>query len=277
MGGMGGWSPEVRMARLIDFLGSEPPKLSALPLLHTTNLFSFSQICECDSIQPTYCKFLMDDLLYLFYGRPAYRTAAGNVGFTAKYSWPVVFAFRPEAVRGIIRVFPFDTGAFIRGMYAAFIDDRQKLDDFNAGNSFTSAQRIVEAFYRSNEEYFRNYSTKNVDIDEFDFTTAGIQDIIRSQQVQARDVPSPRDERVTSIEIQSQVDIGLLDGSLLAVILPQTLAANSKVNKAISRWTPQHRRYYETYNMHSYEAWHGQIYTLLREIYIKERYVDVAN
>ena len=213
------------------------------------------------------CKVFDERLVYLFYGRPAYRTASGQVGYGAKFSWPVVFVFEPSSLPKPTRVFPFDTGAFAKGLYAEFFDKRQSLHDFSIGSEVEDAARCVAAFYRSNHEYYINRSTKNPEISETDFYVSGVDALLRSNQIFNGSGPTPRDERATSIEVQYSTGIDLKLTPPVAIILPQSYVKVRDVQAQIALWKCKIVEYYECHNMQSYEFWHGQIYSKLSSIY----------
>jgi hypothetical protein len=252
---------------LREFLENYEPMHGVLPLLHTTNAFSFKSICKASAINAENCKVFSEELVYLFYGRPAYRTASGQIGFGAKFSWPIVFIFDPEALPKPHRVFPFDTGAFAKGMYEGFFDRRQTVSDFNIGDDLDQAARCVSAFYTSNHEYYINRSTKNPEIDELNFTVCGVDALLRANQIRNESGPVVRDERSTSIEVQLSCGINLEETPPLALILPQSYINVRSVQDQVAKWNCRIVEYYECHNMQSYEFWHGQIYSKVSSIY----------
>jgi hypothetical protein len=254
--------------RFFEFIAEHDEAGDLLPLIHATNAYSFNQICDDGELKADDCDVFNRKTLYFFYGRPAYRTAKGRIGFQAKWSWPIVFVFHPEVLRQVEAVYPFDTGAFHLKYYREFFDDRQELREFDMGNQVQVASKCVSAFYRSNEEYFRNYSTKNVEIDEQDFFAGGVEALLKATQLASPEDPSPRDERSTSIEVQTRQELSLSKEYPLGLVLPQTYARNSRIQDAIRGWNPKYVRYYETLNMQNYEVWHGQIYAKVREILV---------
>lgn len=258
---------ETSESEFARFLLKGEPTDENLPLLHTTNAFSFKSIYESDGIQSEECKVFNEPLTYLFYGRPAYRTATGQIGFAAKFSWPVVFVFHPEKLPKPKRVFPFDTGAFAKGLYSEFFDRRQKLAAFDVGSDIEMAARCVAAFYRNNHEYFINKSTKNPEIEEEDFYVNGVDSLLRSNQIWNGAIQNPRDERATSIEVQLEQGIDLETCPPQALILPQSYVKVKSVQERIEAWNCRDVHYYETHNMQNYEFWHGQIYAKLSDIY----------
>ena len=105
--------------RFRKFVDAQNDSSLPLPLVHTTSAYSFADLCDGDSIDPRYCKWFKKDLIYLFYGRPAYRTEEAE--FTdLSFNWPIIFVFDPEKIDGITSIYPFDTGAFFLNLYNRF-------------------------------------------------------------------------------------------------------------------------------------------------------------
>lgn len=251
-----------------DFLADHEAKFDLLPVLHTTNSRTFRELLLAGSLRPQKCKVFSDEILYLFYGRPAYRTASGRVGFMAKFAAPVVFIFRPEVTSKKLReVYLFDTGAFERGMYSSFFDKNHSLGSLSMGDEIDSASRMVNAFYSSNEDYLRNISSKNPEIHPFDFTADGVYSIINSTQFESPDSSNLRDERATSIEVQVIDEINLEGDDFLGIIVPSTFSTIPEVGAALDRWSPKHVKFYESTSVQNYEFWHGQIFAKALEVY----------
>lgn len=118
---------------------------------HTTNMWLLAKIVRESKIAPRYCRVFKEDLLYLFYGRPAYRKVSDeNVGTTARA--PAVIVFRPEGVKPAKRMYPFDSGAF-PDRYERWLAGGMGLEDFALGDDLQMAQRHVRAFFGSNSGY----------------------------------------------------------------------------------------------------------------------------
>jgi hypothetical protein len=97
--------------RLKKFIDEQEVRTRSLPLVHSTNAYCFADVVSDDFIRPEFCDHFQQNIVYLFYGRPAYRSE--NAEFTdLSFSWPIVFVFDPEKIKDIKAVFPFDTGAF---------------------------------------------------------------------------------------------------------------------------------------------------------------------
>ena len=64
------------MSAFSDFVDSSTPTTRALPLAHNCDSYHFREIAKSQQLRPSFCGHFKEDLIYLFYGRPAYRTNA---------------------------------------------------------------------------------------------------------------------------------------------------------------------------------------------------------
>jgi hypothetical protein len=60
----------------VALVRSAPASSVALPLTHVTSSYSIHDTMGQEALLPWHCGIFGGDLVYLFYGRPAYRTAA---------------------------------------------------------------------------------------------------------------------------------------------------------------------------------------------------------
>jgi len=103
---------------------------------------------------PSHCAVFEEDLLYLFYGRPAYRRAEyEQIRLTAKS--PVVLVLSPGIVSSGRRMFPFDSGAFEERYKKKWVHHGMKLADFELECPGDAPQRHVAAFFGTNWNYLR--------------------------------------------------------------------------------------------------------------------------
>jgi len=261
--------------RFKSFIDNQNSKLKQLPLTHTTNAYSFSEMCEDDSITPQKCKYFKEDLIYLFYGRPAYRTEKAE--FTdLEFNWPIVFIFDPEKIDGIKSVYPFDTGAFYLNLYRRFFSKTSEVEDFRLPGTLDYAAKVAGAFYSDEKEYLYGKSKKNIDISAFQFEAQGVQKLSQEPALTVRlsEDSLTRDERSSSIEIQVQKPIDV-KSSTLDIIMPQRYLELPEVTTALHRWelSEDNVHYYETMPYQEQGGWLPQIYTIVKEIYIKRGFL----
>src|SRR5207249_2090775 len=120
------------------------------PFVHTTRAYSFDEMLRDEGLEPADCPVFGEKIIYLFYGRPAYRAKDGK-NARLQFEWPIIFIFDPLKIEPLYRVFPFDTGAFDMGLYKDFFDDKSELPDFSVDPSLRSVRQLVGAYYRDHE------------------------------------------------------------------------------------------------------------------------------
>lgn len=241
------------------------PALPILPVLHATTAYRFAEMMPTDEIVPYYCQNFKSDIVYLFYGRPAYKSPDG-VNSDLEFNWPVVFVFDPMKVPKILKVFPFDTGAFANGLYREFFHKDSKLADFQLMGDICNAATLANIFYSNPERYLAGHSDRNLDIGPMEFEMQGLQSLNRVPSHFEREGETRRDERSTTIELQVGEKIRLKDG-LLCLILPQKYMSLPEVVASANRWNPLYLKFYEPIHNLTRDSISGEIYRIVREVY----------
>lgn len=146
--------PRTTHSRYWTWLSAIHPVDSPLNWCHTTDGYGLRSMIEHGAIKPQRCTVFKEDLIYAFYGRPAYRSRhEGSIGLAARA--PVIVIFRPDlAVRGA-RLYPFDTGAYAAGRYHQWLHSNTAVDDFALPATSEAARKHVSAFFQSNENYLK--------------------------------------------------------------------------------------------------------------------------
>jgi hypothetical protein len=252
--------PRRAVGRLRKFISLQSATDGHLPLVHITRAYSFDEILQGDTLEPGDCEIFNEKLIYLFYGRPAYRAKEGN-NARLEFEWPIVFVFDPEKLAFIKRVFPFDTGAFAQKLYTEFFDKRSELSDFALEPSIESAKKFVATFYQSNNEYYQGGSKKNVEIPLRQFEAQGVHELARLPGLQGA-----RDERSSAIELQISQAISFKD-ALIAIVLPSPYLDDPEILSALNRWNVKEVHSYTTLHNMSGEAWVGEIYAIVYRLY----------
>lgn len=198
------------------FVRRAPTSEAALPLTHVTDAYMFRDIMEQEALLPTPCDIFKGELLYLFYGRPAYR-AASEIGSTGLDSyWPICFVMQPESWTPR-RVYPFDSGAFHHQLFAEFMYRRMIKEDFELEADPDTPGQLLRLFWNDEQSYFQNEGLRDVVPDAMDFEVKSYMELLRYRG------NGPFDERSSSIEIQVDAPMAL-KGNTLAVILPGEFA-----------------------------------------------------
>ena len=141
-------------SRFWRWLKATTPYPTTLAWCHTTDAFSLRDIIAAGFLSPKPCPVFREDLMYFFYGRPAYRTDATNQLRTRAVQ-PVVLVLRPDLQQQGKRLFPFDTGAFASKRYAAWMHAGMSMSDFELECPSDAPRRHVASFFGNNANYLR--------------------------------------------------------------------------------------------------------------------------
>src|SRR5262245_61130835 len=121
-----------------------------LPLVHTTAVEALKGFVKSECVQTRHCSVFKEHLIYLFYGRPAYRSSRGLTPSGLIAYLPICFVFRLNCQVGSLRrVYPFDSGAAYQGFYHPHIaaEDARK---YELPPMVETAMRIVATFFQTN-------------------------------------------------------------------------------------------------------------------------------
>jgi len=225
------------------FIHDFEPALPFLPLTHTTDAFQFNKsILKNAKLEPQFCNIFKENLLYFFYGRPAYRVNSGQK-LTLSAAYPIVILLKPEADKYAKRVYPFDSGAYEGGLYDKYMPNKFELDLFlvEPNPEYPGCipipdipARIVSAFFESNANYyfankFRPFSDNDLEFKHFE--AEGYYELIKTK------AETEFDDRRSTIEIQTIESVSLSSDTVYTVILPQSFLENEYVrNTVIKTW-----------------------------------------
>ena len=232
-----------------------------LPLIHCTDFFSFREILNSSKLETTLCTVFDKELLYMFYGRPAYRVSSGVNCFTNSAYLPVAFLFEATNLTGIEQIYPFDTGAFNNGIFKSFIHPKSKLQDFELDKNVEQLSSFVEYFYGKNANYYlgrakeiTKHYVNNIELETY-------YDIIRSTG------NSEIDDRKYTIEISLNQAISL-EGVVSNVILPISLINEDILSKISISWKANIHNYPDIYGGNidiQNGALRARVYDILKE------------
>jgi hypothetical protein len=213
--------------------------LPLLPLFHTFEGRNLRGIQKAGQLTPTHCPVFDEPLLYLFYGRPAYRVTSAGEQATSDHAFaPVIIAIRPESAASIKRIAPFDTGAFHNNIYETYLHPKMTFDDFLLTPLPETAGKVVSLFFNgSNDDYFHGKSTTII-IDPLHFEAASYQELIKAT------VPTKHDDRAAAIELQCDQPVNISPNSILLIILPRAFLDDAEVRSTLyNDWRAQVESY----------------------------------
>jgi len=175
-------------------------------------MWDFRSILAAGYLSLNPCPVFGEDLLYFFYGRPAYRRAANPVTTSARA--PMVFVLRPDAVKSLRRVFPFDSGAFPH-RYSLWLAHGMTLDDFALDPDPISALRHVSAFFATNRQY---WNCEPASLPAAAGAEMEVETLFRV--FQDTRPPEDLDDRRHAVEAQFDWQVPVDDKHILAIVLP---------------------------------------------------------
>jgi len=205
----------------IEKVSDLPP---ILPLVHTCDGHTLREIISSKKIKPTLCPVFKEDLVYYFYGRPSYRMNDKGLAFNTSSVYPVCLIIHPEEVKGIARIFPFDSGAYAAGLYSKYLHKNSKHDDYLFDLNYPFVQKFVKYFYDTNQNYFDGKSTiQRSTIQPCAYELETIYSLINVAHGEGFD------DRCYTIEVQSSSPAEINNSALKAIVIPDAIAGDSEV------------------------------------------------
>ncbi|HEY4194125.1 MAG TPA: hypothetical protein VGM63_01210 [Mucilaginibacter sp.] len=234
-----------------------------LPVFHSCDAFFFRTILTEKRLTPLNCTVFKDEkLLYLFYGRPAYKSS-NNASSGLHSLLPVSFIIKTSAIGKIKRMAPFDTGAFNIGLYKEYLHPEMKLNDFFLTPNMQAISKTVSYFFATNEQYFANKPKEKIKYDVINFEIESYYNLIKGMG-QGR-----ADDRKASIEIQLASGIELTSNSVEAVIIPENFMSSTIVQDVIKDDFRAEIITYESYGIPS-DNYYSQVLFLTKEYLSKK-------
>jgi len=235
-------------------------ELKELPFIHNTRFSNLKHIFSVGFLSPTLCDVFNENLLYLFYGRPAYKVSQKNQPSGYIDDLPVSVVIKTGFDKELKRVYPFDSGAFIKGAYDAFIGTSYSVDDFLIEGNVKEIKRHISKYYDSNGAYLTGYPKDEVELD--DEHSEAYYRLITTDDY------DDTDDRCYSIEAQCIDNISINDEVDILVVPfsgldDQDLMHNLKSSsiKNIETYEVYRRRSPSSYNSDLYEKIRVHLYS----------------
>jgi hypothetical protein len=198
-----------------------------LPLVHTTLAENLDGLVRSHQLMPTPCPVFNESLVYLFYGRPAYRSRHGQTAGEDFALCPVCLVFKPNRVSAnAVRVFPCDSGALHANRFRPHLSwgDVTALE---LEPRIESARRLISLFFQTNKAYFFGKAVSSLSLAP---GTAPF----RFHQLLLSNGPVGYDDRKSAIEVQIRDPVSLRD-QLSFVVLPREFLDDSLIRDVILR------------------------------------------
>jgi hypothetical protein len=197
--------------------GTSTPLPDRLPLIHVTQATWAMRILGDGQIVTRWCPIFAEDLIYCFYGCARYRSNSSKP--TRPTAWlPMAFILQcDEYQHHIKRVFPFDSGAFSAGLFAAAVHVGMAIEEFQLAPTIESAQRCVKAFFESNPHYINEHPSKVLTYPAANLHVNSYAELI------AAPATADVDHRRSAIEIQLDSNIKISTSRFIALVVPEVL------------------------------------------------------
>lgn len=205
-------------------LGNAP-----LPASHTMSSVQFFNAYGTDrELKTSHCEVYDEQLLYLFYGRPAYRPDNSSLSTSNPSFRPISLLFKPESIGAIERIMPIDSGAFAKGLYKNHCPNGLDKQHFEISGDIDSAARLVDAFFGSNKNYYLGKLKSNLSFDPTNLVAQSYHSIVSVTG------QTEFDDRRATIEIQSSNCLPLGEDTLQAIALPEDFLENEALFETIT-------------------------------------------
>jgi hypothetical protein len=243
---------------LLTFLEQFKPSGKLLGLIHCTPVIRGIKAVEARVLNADLCPVYDSRLVYLFYGRPAFKPLQDVEASRLAEHLPMCLVLDAALMARSERMVPFDSGGFARYSASTGLLPRQA---FEMKGDQTLPPRIVSAFYESNLNYFRQMPTVRCEDIPLSYPEA---------RAIARMAADPSvfddDDRRSTIEVQFSFDLSLRE-SLIAVIGPTVLDSEVCINELLADCPRAALLTYRTYGRQKPIAHSGQIYDLVEDFY----------
>jgi len=237
-----------------------------LPFFHSCDAFYLTSILEQKKLAPAQCTvFKNEKLLYLFYGRPAYKSSIKEVAGLHSLL-PVSFILNANAINKIKRIAPFDTGAFKFGLFKDYIHPGMKLDTFFLKPDKKSISKTVSYFFDTNEQYYASKPRKQVEFDALHFEIESYYELLKGIG------QGKVDDRKASIEVQLQSGITLNSKTVEAVILPENFLSSKIIQQKVINELKAEVITYEAYGVPS-NHFYTEVLSLTKSFLTKKKYL----
>ncbi|MFA5966674.1 MAG: hypothetical protein WC804_21875 [Sphingomonas sp.] len=216
-----------------EFVHKAEPLAGVLGLTHVTDCARLEGLVQSGRLEPRRCDVFGEDLIYLFYGKPAYRRGwQGDATSNLDYA-RICLILRDKVIDRAHRILPFDSGGFAR--YCGAFHDSVDLCDFEIEKGDHPLQ-VIGAFYDSLERY---WTMNPAQPRAFPVT----QNIVRSYyQLITGGLAEKFDDRCATIEVQL-ADPLQLQGEVLAMIGPNQIFDDPAVKSMVTAWGAEPRGY----------------------------------
>lgn len=236
-----------------------------LPFFHSCDAFFLRPILEEKRLSPTDCHVFNEKILYLFYGRPAYK-CIGRPSCGLDSFLPISFILKSEPIQNIIRIAPFDTGAYKKDLYKEFLHPKMEMSSFFLSPTKESISKTVAYFFETNHQYFAGKPKHEVTFDPLDFEIQSYHELIKGV------FASKADDRKATIEVQLTDAIHLSEDTIEAIILPENFLSSDLLQEVLVENCKVEVLTYESFGLAS-DQYYSETLRLTKQYLIKKNYI----
>jgi hypothetical protein len=249
--------PESPNENLRHAVRHHAPRSEELPLVHTSRCESLPHFTKCHALEPQPCPVFHENLIYLFYGRPAYKSRI-RPGESVELC-PICFVFKPNTLsQNFARIYPCDSGAVQAEFFSPPLE-RADLTNLELDPTIDAIRSYVELFFSTNNQYYFGRVRDPLGA-SLDASGQRLYKLLSSRG------PVRFDDRRSAVEVQVRNSIDLRH-KLLYVVLPREFLDDRDVRKAIfTEWNCEPIPY-PTYEGDSPAAYYSVLRDRLQEVF----------
>lgn len=242
------------------------PTVKAMPFFHNVDSVTGVRILKSGTLTTKLCDVFKEPLIYLFYGRPAYKIDFNNGNMRGdSLCCPISIILKPNSHIKIKRIYPFDSGGFQK-RYQSIIPKTIERDEFRLDHSTELVRKHIELFFKTNGNYFHGNSTFNQPIT---FTNTCIQTYVNIINTNGQ---TPFDDRVYTVEYQVDENIDL-SKNILALAAPSKAFEDSEINEwVIKKWNAIPIAY-SIYKYGNLLTYHGAMFEQIKSFLTSQNYI----
>jgi hypothetical protein len=181
------------------------------------------------------CDVFSEKLIYLFYGKPAFKYKTPDVSTKNLAFYPTCFIFRPESLDNIKRIFPFDTGALHLNMLKDFVHKSMGIEDFLLGSDLKRVADLVPNFFGGNDNYLAG-KPKDLNIPALDLESSTYVEMVAASV-------HGTDERRATIEVQLGEIISEMSQKLIGIVCPSQFLDDKRFMDFVKKYNIRYRGY----------------------------------
>lgn len=234
-----------------------------MPWVHSASASKLMDIAQAEKLLAMPCTvFKGEKLCYFFVGRPAYKFR--SVTTPSPWQLPVAFVVRFHQPPPIKRVYPFDSGAFVKGRLPEYIS-MFKLDGYDLSGDSDLVGRLVSLYFKTPARYFNRSAVGEEELKDEHRLDMRHAEVMALGRLMRENSTSKMDDRAAAIEIQIAQDIPLAKDNLLGVVIPSEYARTEGVMQTLRNLTSN----VETYDLFPLSTDHhfALIYDRVKSIY----------